>query len=99
MARKAPSPEFEELAAFLTFFFDNYMTAGEPIPPEVHPLRVLLQTAERAPKRALIGLKMALGDCLELAAHWPPQKVKAADDALRDRDLLTLSELRRRYGL
>ena len=87
--------ETHELTAFLEFLFDNYMADG--VSPEVHPAKFVRELAERAPKRALLGLRMAIGDCIEASASWPAQKVKEADDALRARGIATLSEMRRRY--
>jgi hypothetical protein len=72
------------------------MTDGKPVPPEVHPLRVLREMTKKSPKRALLGLKMAIGDCLESSRHWSPDQVAAADDALRADGAVTLSEMRRR---
>lgn len=91
------SQEAQELSAFLGHFFDRYMTDGTPIPSEIHPLNVMREMAERSPKRALLGLKMAIGDCLEMARGWPPEQVQEADDALRSEGIVTLSELRIRY--
>ena len=67
MAKRAGSEEVRELSKFLGMFFERYMTDGKPIPPEVHPLRVLSEMAERAPQRALLGVKMAIGDCIEMS--------------------------------
>jgi hypothetical protein len=88
------SPETEELAAFLGFFIERYM---EPVPTELHPLKVFNEMATRDPNRALSGLRMAVGDCVEMSARWPPDKVREADDMARARGVVTLSEIRRRY--
>ena len=98
MAKRAGSEEVRELSKFLGMFFERYMTDGKPIPPEVHPLRVLSEMAERAPQRALLGVKMAIGDCIEIARHWSSDRVKEADIALRAEGAPTLSEIRRRYS-
>lgn len=47
----------------------------------------------------MLGLKMAIGDCIEMARPWTPGqvKVKEVDEALRAERVLTLSELRHRY--
>jgi hypothetical protein len=93
----AASDEFDELKSFYRFFFDHY-TAGLAVPPEVHPLNVLEDIQRRAPKRARKGLRMAIDDCVEMTALWPPEKVAALDAELRANGLLTLTALRRRYS-
>lgn len=98
MAKAIDEQESHELSAFLGFFFDHYVANGRPNPPETHPLNVLRQIAERAPKRAFAGLKMAIGDLIEATSHWSPEQVKEADDVLRAAGIVTLSELRRRYS-
>jgi hypothetical protein len=97
MTRRKLTDETDDLTAFLGFFFENFMTDGASVPSEVHPLNFLREMAVRAPKRALLGLRMAIGDCIESSAHWSTQEVKEADDALRARAIPTLSEMRRRY--
>jgi hypothetical protein len=97
MAKRPITPEGRELMEFLGFFFDKYMTDGKPIPPEVHPLKFVRKMAERAPKRALLDLKMAVADCIEASVHWQSEQASQADAALRDAGAVTLSEMRRRY--
>lgn len=87
MAMRPMPPEGRELMEFLGFFFDKYMTDGKPVPPDVHPLKFVREMADRAPKRALLGLKMAVADCLEASAHWDAEQVRQADAALRDAGL------------
>lgn len=97
MAKRPMTLEGRELMEFLGFFFDQYMAEGKPVPPEVHPLKFVREMAERAPTRALLGLKMAVADCIECSTHWHADQVKQADTALRDAGIVTLSEMRRRY--
>jgi hypothetical protein len=49
-------------------------------------------------KRDLAGMKMAINDCICASSHWSSGFVFAADAALRQRGILTLSEVRRRYS-
>lgn len=97
MTKSKFTGEMDDLSAFLGFFFENFMANDASVPPEVHPLKFVRETAVRAPKRALLGLRMAIGDCIESSVHWSVQQVKEADDALRARGIATLSEMRRRY--
>jgi hypothetical protein len=92
------SPEGQELARFLGFFVDRYVYAGRPIPPEIHPLRFVNEMAEKAPGRALSGLKIAVGDCIEMSFLWSYTQVNEADEALRANGIVTLTEIRRRYS-
>jgi hypothetical protein len=93
----AVGDEFDELKSFLGFFYDHHM-GGSAMPPEVHPLNVLDDIQRRAPKRVREGLRMAINDCIEMTAPWPPEKVAALDAELRANGLLTLTALRRRYS-
>jgi hypothetical protein len=90
-------PEGEELAGFLGFFLGRYSDGAGRLPEELHPLQIVRRVAETAPKRALAGLRMAVGDCIERSSHWRPEQVKEADDAARAQGVATLSEIRRRY--
>lgn len=86
--------EASDLTRFLGVFFDRYMSEGKPVPPEVHPMRFLSEMAEKAPKRALIGVRMAVADCVEMAAHWTDEKVQEADATLKTEGALSLTEVR-----
>jgi len=46
----------------------------------------------------LRGLRMATNDCLEDSSDFTPDKVAAFDGRLRDGGIVTLSEVRLRYG-
>jgi hypothetical protein len=87
----------EELKAFVGFFFDRYMARG-PVVAKLHPLNALKSIAVSAPKKALTGLRMATNDCVEAASPWTPAQVREADAALRAQNIVTLSELRRRFS-
>lgn len=97
MAGGKMSPEAQELARFVGFFYDRYMNAGRRFPPEVHPLRFVSEMAEKSPGQALSGLKMAVGDCIEMTSRWNCTRVEELDEALRSNGIITLSEIRRRY--
>jgi hypothetical protein len=93
------SPELEaEYLSLKAFFrvFIEYETS-ESIPLDIHPLTMLDELERKAPKRALLGLKMAINDCVEMASDWQPSKVSQLDDALRLAGIITLSAVRHRY--
>jgi hypothetical protein len=97
VGREQIASETEELTAFLEFYFDHFMAHGD-VPPGRHPAKITRERAERAPKQALLGVRMAVGDCIEDSARWPAHKVKDADEALRAHGIPSLSEMRRRYS-
>jgi hypothetical protein len=86
-----------ELAAFLNVFFDHYMACGRAVPSEVHPLNVLREAGKKSPKRAEIGLRMAVADCLEMSLPWTSSQVAEADKLLGSNGVITLSELRQTF--
>ena len=90
--------ELSDLTDFLGAFFDRYMTDGKPVPPEFHPVRVLSQMIEKSPKRALMGVRMAVADCIELASIWTAERVQEADDELTTAGTLSLTEVRSRFA-
>ncbi|MCC8935353.1 hypothetical protein H8A99_02275 [Bradyrhizobium sp. Arg68] len=87
----------EELTAFLAVFFDHYMARGRSVPPEIHPLNVLRETGKKSPKKAEIGLRMAVTDCLEMSLPWTSSQVAEADRVLDSNGVITLSALRHRF--
>lgn len=73
------------------------MAGGKPVSPEIHPLNVLREMAEKSPKRAAIGLRIAVADCLEMSLPWTSIQVAEADNILRTEGVVTLSDLRQRF--
>jgi hypothetical protein len=86
-----------ELAAFLKVFFDHYMAGGKPVSPAVHPLNVLLEVSKKSPKKAEIGLRMAVADCLKMSLPWTSTRVAEANSVLSSNGVITLSDLRRKF--
>jgi hypothetical protein len=74
-------PDYAELKAFFSFFVERFLRKAD-LPPELHPVAVLEAQEERAPARALAGLRMAVNDCMEMSSHWPPAQVAALDAEL-----------------
>jgi hypothetical protein len=88
--------EARDLLRFLEVFFDNYMSEGRPVPPEIHPMRLLAEIAAQSPRQALLGAKIAVADCIEMSLHWSPEQVRSADSVLRTAGAPTLTDMRRR---
>ncbi|HXP73211.1 MAG TPA: hypothetical protein VN823_03635 [Stellaceae bacterium] len=89
--------EFEELRAFLGYFFEHRMGAQET-PAKIHPVKVLDNLHRRSPAKAGQGLRMAIGDCIEMTRMWPPEDIMAFDAELNAHGLITLSAIQRRYS-
>jgi hypothetical protein len=87
----------DELTSFLNVFFDRYMAGGKPVSPEVHPLNVLREVGKKSPRKAEIGLRMAIADCIEMSVPWTSTQVAEADRVLSSNGVITLSELKRKF--
>src|SRR4030095_4003101 len=87
----------DELTAFLGNFFDRYMSDGKPVPPDIHPVDVLSKMKVKSAKRAELGLRMTVADCLEMTSPWTPAQVAEADSFLNSMRAISLSDLRRRF--
>jgi hypothetical protein len=49
-------------------------------------------------KKALSGLRQAINDCVQMSFQFDHSEVEKLDSQLRNRGIVTLSELRRRYS-
>jgi hypothetical protein len=99
MARKL-SPEkeqeYQELSDFL-YYFKTYFEKMDVNDP-VHPSNVLKSIASKYGKsKALMGLKMAINDIIEMMEDTKIEVVEKLDQALALGGSITFSELRRRY--
>ncbi len=88
--------EFESLSEFIDYFSTNVLeidqNAGE------HPSNSLVGIVDEFGKsKALIGLKQAVNDAIEMTSHWDIEAVRKLDDALHANGIVTLSALRRKY--
>lgn len=93
--------EFEELLAFLDFYFENLKRPTLPV--SIRNLPTLRAEAERIARehgrsKALVGTRQAVNDVAEELSDLAPESVELLDQALRGAGLLTLSEVRRRYS-
>src|ERR1700710_1606925 len=98
MARnQAPDPEYATMKAFLAFYADRYFDLGT-LPPEKRPIACLEILEKMGAGTARRGLRMAINDCVERSATLDRLEVEKLDSEFRERDIVTLSELRRRYS-
>jgi hypothetical protein len=89
--------EYAELVAFIDFFATHVMEI-DPEAPE-HPSKVALKLVESiGPSKALAGVRQAVNDAVEMLSRAPVEYVGRLDAALRQNNLLTFSEVRRRYA-
>ena len=89
--------EYAELYAFLDFI-STHVSGIDPADP-VHPTNVgKTIVATYGKSKALDGLKQAVNDTVEMLGGQTLEYVHRLDAALRDRKLVTFSEVRRRYA-
>lgn len=89
--------EYVELKEFLSFYADRYFNVGG-LPPEKRPTATLEALEKKSAKASSSGLRQAINGCIEMSFHLGPEEVTTLDEQLRDRGIVTLSELRRRYS-
>lgn len=89
--------EFVELHAYLDFF-STHISGIDPASP-IHPTNVGRRIVEEFGRsKALEGLKQAVNDTVEELHGQPLEYVQRLDAALRERSIITVSEVRRRYA-
>ena len=89
--------EYQELSAFVDFYYTN--VKGVDAANSVHPTNVLKQIVQQFGKsKALEGLRQATNDTLEELTDRPSAVISTLDSSLRSLNIVTISELRRRYA-
>jgi hypothetical protein len=89
--------EYAELHGFIDFVA-THITGIDPSDP-VHPTNVGKRiVAEYGKSKALEGLKQAVNDTVEDLGEQTPEFCEKLDSELRERGLVSLSEVRRRYA-
>ena len=89
--------EFQELVSYVSFF----ATAVWGIPDEspLHPSHFVTPVRGKISKSQLLaGLRQAARDTLEATETYLPEKITALDQECNRHQVLTLSEVRERYG-
>jgi methionine synthase II (cobalamin-independent) len=93
----ARESEYAELHAFIDFV-STHVSRIDPDNP-IHPTNVGKRiVAEYGKSKALEGLKQAINDTVEDLGDKPIEFLNALDTALRERQIITFSEVRRRYA-
>jgi hypothetical protein len=94
---QANEKEFEELASYVNFYATHVWHV--PSDAREHPSHFLTPVPGKVTKSQLLaGLRQAANDTVEDAAHLTAEEITALDDACRANDVLTLSEVRRRFS-
>ena len=89
--------EYAELHAYLDFHSTHVMGI-DPANP-IHPTNVGKRIVEKFGRsKALDGLKQAVNDTVEDLSDQPLEYIQRLDAALRERGIITFSEIRRRYA-
>ena len=89
--------EYAELHAYIDFHSTHVMGI-DPANP-IHPTNVGKRIVEKFGRsKALDGLKQAVNDTVEDLSDQPLEYIQRLDAALRDRGIITFSEVRRRYA-
>ncbi|MFC3684668.1 hypothetical protein [Hydrogenophaga luteola] len=95
------SPEREREYAVLHAYLDFYSTHVAGIDPAspTHPTTVGRRIVEEYGRsKALEGLKQAVNDTVEQLRDQPLEYIQRLDAELRERGIVTFSEVRRRYA-
>jgi hypothetical protein len=92
-----PELEYAAMKDFLSFYVEQYFSL-ERMPPDTHPIACLEALEKTSMKKALIGLRMAIRDCVEMSGHFDQAEVEKLDAQLKRRGIVTLSDLRKRHA-
>lgn len=90
--------DYDQLKAWLSFMFELPEIGLPTVTPDMHPIAILGQMEKSAPARARQGLRMAIGDVLEMTADMRLSDLKLVDENCRAKGLPTLSEMRARFS-
>jgi hypothetical protein len=92
---QANETEFNELAAYIAFYATHVWRVSLDSP--THPSR-FLETDKFTKSQLLAGLRQAANDTVEDSSQYSLEQVTAFDDACKANQVLTLSEIRRRFS-
>lgn len=89
--------EFQELASYVSFFATSVWGISEESPQ--HPSHFVTPVRGKISKSQLLsGLRQAARDTLEATENYPAEKIMALDSECKKHQVLTISEVRERYG-
>lgn len=89
--------EYAELRGYMDYF-STHIYGIDPKDP-THPTNAIDRAVAAVGKsRALDGLKQAINDTVEALEDLTPESILSLDMSLREKGLITASEVRRRYS-
>ena len=89
--------EYDELLAYVSFFATHVMRVAPENP--IHPANVAVEVVQRFGKsKALEGVRQAANDTVEQMQDWPVIAISVLDGALLANNVVTASEVRRRFS-
>jgi hypothetical protein len=89
--------EYNELKEFPCFYSSRYMSIDR-VTPELRPAACLEILEQKSHKMASRGLRQAINDIIEMSRHTNHGQVGKIDSELKRQNIVTLSELRRRFS-
>jgi hypothetical protein len=89
--------EYQELKKFLGFYFE-YLARKVDMPAALSPVPLLESFEQKSMAKARMGLQQAINDIVEETSHWGPKKIAIVDSALAELEIISLTEIRRRYS-
>lgn len=89
--------EFQELVSYVSLFATSVW--GIPAESPLHPSHFVTPVRGKISKSQLLaGLQQAARDTIEAAQSFQPEQIAALDNECRIHHVLTLTEVRQRYG-
>jgi hypothetical protein len=90
--------DYVKMKAFFSFYVGRYYSNLESLPPEKWPIACLEALEKKGMKTAFKGLRQAINDSVEMSFRFNHAEVEKLDSELRERGIVTLSEMRRLYS-
>ncbi len=94
---KVTEANYADVKSFVAAFLERLPLASI-IGNEQHPIVILESTERKSMAQARRGLEMMLNDMLEMSRFISPGELKEMDAEFVSRGIVSLSEMRRRYG-
>lgn len=89
--------EYAGLRSWFAILFDELFPADERI-PGAEPIEALDRIHAGSPAKAREGLATAIGDVIEFARGWRPERVAAVEERLAKAGLPSLAAVRVRFA-
>ena len=89
--------EFSDLLKYIDFVMTKVLESATPLTGTLSS-KVEEIAIRFGRSKALDGLRQAANDTVEMLTDLTPEQIEAIDQALQENNILTLSEVRRRYS-